>query len=206
MQDVVNKNNNTEAFDATVGGVGRSITVSSTGNAKSLGSKMKSSGVANSSIVNYKGTLYYYTENEQRDKSGETVLVEAAPRAFKVVSNNVDKILKQTGWTQYKTGGIADFTGPAWLDGTKSRPEMVLNARDTENFIQLKDILSEILNGTDSINKSQNATNGDNYFDIDITVEDIGDDYDVEQLASKIRSMLYDDATYRNVNALSFSR
>jgi hypothetical protein len=42
------------------------------------------------------------------------------------------------------------------------------------------------------------------YFDI--TVEDIGDDYDVEQLASKIRSMLYDDATYRNVNALSFSR
>jgi hypothetical protein len=29
---------------------------------------------------------------------------------------------------QYKTGGLADFTGPAWLDGTKSRPEYVLNA------------------------------------------------------------------------------
>jgi hypothetical protein len=27
----------------------------------------------------------------------------------------------------YKTGGLADFTGPAWLDGTKSRPELVLN-------------------------------------------------------------------------------
>jgi hypothetical protein len=27
----------------------------------------------------------------------------------------------------YKTGGLADFTGPAWLDGTKARPELVLN-------------------------------------------------------------------------------
>jgi peptidoglycan hydrolase-like protein with peptidoglycan-binding domain len=31
----------------------------------------------------------------------------------------------------YSTGGLADFTGPAWLDGTKARPELVLNARDT---------------------------------------------------------------------------
>jgi hypothetical protein len=29
--------------------------------------------------------------------------------------------------TKYATGGLADFTGPAWLDGTKSRPELVLN-------------------------------------------------------------------------------
>lgn len=36
---------------------------------------------------------------------------------------------------QYATGGLANFTGPAWLDGTKSKPELVLNARDTENFI-----------------------------------------------------------------------
>jgi hypothetical protein len=30
--------------------------------------------------------------------------------------------------TQYATGGLANFTGPAWLDGTPSRPEYVLNA------------------------------------------------------------------------------
>ena len=29
----------------------------------------------------------------------------------------------------YATGGLADFTGPAWLDGTPSRPEYVLNAQ-----------------------------------------------------------------------------
>ena len=35
----------------------------------------------------------------------------------------------------YAAGGLADFTGPAWLDGSKSRPEMVLNAKDTENIL-----------------------------------------------------------------------
>ena len=34
----------------------------------------------------------------------------------------------------YKTGGTAPFTGPAWLDGTPSRPEYVLNAAQTERF------------------------------------------------------------------------
>lgn len=36
---------------------------------------------------------------------------------------------------KYLEGGLADFTGPAWLDGSKSRPEMVLNAKDTENIL-----------------------------------------------------------------------
>jgi hypothetical protein len=29
----------------------------------------------------------------------------------------------------YKTGGLADFTGPAWLDGTPSKPEYILDAK-----------------------------------------------------------------------------
>ena len=108
---------------------------------------------------------------------------------------------------QYETGGLADFTGPAWLDGTKSHPELVLNARDTANFIQLKDILAEVMDSTSSIGEKQtNGGKGDNYFNIDINVEELKDDYDVEQLANKIRSMLYEDATYRNVNAVSFIR
>ena len=116
----------------------------------------------------------------------------------------ITKTKKSGDWeefTAFETGGMADFTGPAWLDGTKSRPELVLNARDTQNFIQLKDILAEIM---DKGGMSDNSTsNGDNYFDIQINVEDISDDYDVEQLANKIRSMIYEDATYRNVNAVS---
>jgi hypothetical protein len=29
---------------------------------------------------------------------------------------------------KFASGGLADFTGPAWLDGTKTNPEYVLSA------------------------------------------------------------------------------
>lgn len=41
----------------------------------------------------------------------------------------------------FATGGLADYTGPAWVDGTKSKPELVLNADDTQNMLQ---IVSEV--------------------------------------------------------------
>ena len=109
---------------------------------------------------------------------------------------------KKSKFKTYKTGGLADFTGPAWLDGTKSHPELVLNARDTENFIQLKDILSNVLKRNS--NKTENS--GDNYFEIHIDVERIEDDYDVEQLADKIKGIIQQDAMYRNVNFINHLR
>ena len=105
-------------------------------------------------------------------------------------------------------GGLADFTGPAWLDGTKSSPELVLNAQDTHNFILLKDILSDILNGTSTLKKQEadSGKGGDNYYDIEINVDNISEDYDVEQLADKIKSMIYEDSVYRNVNTINLIR
>ena len=105
---------------------------------------------------------------------------------------------------RYKKGGLADFTGPAWLDGTKARPELVLNARDTQNFIQLKDILASLMNG--SINNTSTENNGDITYDIDINVESIGSDYDIEQVANKVKSLIGDDARYRNNNTVSLKR
>lgn len=55
-----------------------------------------------------------------------------------------------TGWFKksdvkaYKTGGLVDYTGLAKLDGTPSKPELVLNAQDTENFLDLKDVLARL--------------------------------------------------------------
>ena len=103
---------------------------------------------------------------------------------------------------KYKTGGLADFTGPAWLDGTKSRPELVLNQKDTQNFIQLKDILASLMTGP----QTSTENNGDITYDIDINVESISSDYDVEQVANKIKSLINEDARYRNNNAVSLKR
>ena len=102
---------------------------------------------------------------------------------------------------KYATGGLANFTGPAWLDGTPSKPEYVLNAAQTERFFSLIDVL-EGYDTKEKTNKQKNEIS----VDVDINVENISSDYDVEQMANKIRSMLYDDAMYRNVNNINLAR
>lgn len=109
-------------------------------------------------------------------------------------------LVKKKYIKKMKTGGLADFTGPAWLDGTKAHPELVLNARDTENFIQLKDILS----GMGSLDKLQNG--GDNYYNFDIKVDQLASDYDVDKLIGKIKNEIAKDAVYRNTNAIHLIR
>ena len=116
-----------------------------------------------------------------------------------IVGKNTRKKFKAK---QYLTGGLADYTGFAWLDGSKSKPELVLNAKDTENFIVLKNILSDILKG--SLSRTKNG--GDNYYDFHITVEEIANDYDVEKMIQKIKEEIHKDSTYRNVNSIHLLR
>lgn len=55
----------------------------------------------------------------------------------------------QFSMTRMATGGLADFTGPAFLDGTFTKPELVLNPTDTQNMLQTVQSLREL--DTDSI-------------------------------------------------------
>ena len=135
-------------------------------------------------------------------EKGWAVMVDGHPYIYDGEWRSVTKVVQGAEkyaevLRGYKTGGLADFTGPAWLDGTPSKPEYILNAAQTERFFSLVDVLE----GYDTNNKK--TSGGDNYFEIEINVEKIEDDYDVEQIANKIRSMIYEDATYRNVNAIN---
>lgn len=101
--------------------------------------------------------------------------------------------------SKYATGGLNTTTGPAWLDGTKSKPELILNAKDTQNFLALKDILSEVMKSSTSTDS--NSQKGDTYIDISIQAE-LSNDYDVEQLTKKIKDEIYKDGSYRGVNII----
>jgi hypothetical protein len=86
------------------------------------------------------------------------------------------------------------------LDGTKSRPEYVLNADQTRAFFSLVDVLSGFKNGVATSKTSENS--GDSVYDIDINVESIGSDYDVEQMAEKVKGLIVDASRYRSNNTL----
>lgn len=96
----------------------------------------------------------------------------------------------------FKTGGLADYTGPAWLDGTPSKPELVLNSTDTKNFVALKDVLSKAMGSTNAI---ENTYGGDTTFEININVDHLNNDYDVDKVAERVKKIIVKDSSYRNV-------
>lgn len=126
----------------------------------------------------------------------------AAQKAYNAVwgSGSYNKDLKKAqkdGYAPYayKTGGLADYTGPAWLDGTPSKPELVLNAADTKNFLALKDVLSRAIHSSNSVSNSY----GDATYEININVDHLNNDYDVDRVAERVKKIIVKDAGYRNV-------
>ena len=48
----------------------------------------------------------------------------------------------------YATGGLVDYTGLAAVHGTKARPELMLNANDTENFLEAAKLMRDAFSGS----------------------------------------------------------
>lgn len=52
----------------------------------------------------------------------------------------------------YRTGGLVDETGLAMLHGSKQHPELVLNAHDTDNLLDIVDLAKMITDGVIKMN------------------------------------------------------
>ena len=121
-------------------------------------------------------------------------------QAKKAAAKNPDpRTLKKN---KYATGGLNTSTGLAWLDGTASEPEYVLNARQTDAFLRLADILPAAMSNSTPISN----TYGNQNINVSINVDKIDSDYSVDQMVSRVKDKLYEDASYRNVNVLNFFR
>lgn len=88
----------------------------------------------------------------------------------------------------YKNGGLVDYTGPAWVDGTPSAPEAFLSAPDTKLMRNFLDALSYVPNITrfDPSMFMGNYTSGIDNISIVINEATINDELDMEILAEKI--------------------
>ena len=100
---------------------------------------------------------------------------------------------------RYKKGGLVDYTGMAWVDGTKSQPEAFLNAQDTRNLSELKEMLAAHFNSTTNKSISGDCT-------IYVNVDSISSDYDIDQAINKIKNEMVKSSSYRNVNLISRAR
>lgn len=96
---------------------------------------------------------------------------------------------------QYASGGLVDYTGPAWVDGTKRKPEAFLDAATTKMWKE--DILSnkntsltstllqmnEMLSNAASNSLTTNTNNGMSIdkIEVNMNVASIANDYDARR-------------------------
>jgi hypothetical protein len=59
------------------------------------------------------------------------------------------------GTKAFKNGGLVDYTGLAWLDGSKSNPERVLSPDQNKVFNQLASVIPNIAQTTQNTSKNE---------------------------------------------------
>lgn len=115
-----------------------------------------------------------------------------------ILPSSMEASVRSKGYQVFKTGGLVDYTGPAWVDGTPTQPEAFLNYEDTRNIGQLTDVLRElrIKEALQVVNDWQpNKDIGDTHIEININIENVSSDYDVDQAVERVRQDIVDIAT-----------
>lgn len=139
------------------------------------------------------------------DGTAVTVLDESNSAWWKVKVGNATGYIASQYLKKYLNGGLVDFTGPAWVDGSKSAPEAFLDSQDTRNFAQLKDILASLLRADRfKANEVTTARGGD--CTIYVTVDQIASDYDVDEAVARIKQEIMSGSAYRNINLVNRHR
>lgn len=107
-----------------------------------------------------------------------------------------------SGAKKYATGGLVDYTGPAWVDGTPGKPEAFLNANQTAMIAAFTANLAKMVSGKFP---SSNIEAGSNC-EINIDIGSIGADYDIDQAINKVKQEIVNSAQFRNVTLLNRRR
>ena len=122
----------------------------------------------NSAEEAYQAALYFINQLAKADRDaavkGFNDRNQQNPTLFEYDLNRINNLMNtaKKSIKAYKNGGLIDYTGPAWVDGTKQKPESVWDAETTK---LMKDNLlnSHNLNllGTfwDTLQDYQTATN-----------------------------------------------
>lgn len=99
-----------------------------------------------------KNSSEWHDANAERRAELERQNEEYAAKVAELLGQQVTKkngtwyLGDQELYKVYRKGGLVDYTGIAKVDGTPANPELMLNARDTQNFLALRDTLRNLSN------------------------------------------------------------
>lgn len=108
----------------------------------------------------------------------------------------------------YKHGGLVDYTGHAWVDGTPSKPEAFLSASQTETFKKLADAMTKISISGGIWPDGDMFSGGDtNYGDIYVTINqaELKDDADFDEVAKKVGKSFVKEMSRNGFNLTKYN-
>lgn len=169
-------------------------------------------------LTDYSTTTYKknkngsFSDSGHYGKKGEEVTVlnwNAGKTGSKDISliktaSGAEYYIKKERLKKFKKGGLIDFTGPAWVDGSKTKPEGIVNAEQTkfmtEGFwTKVDSLTSELQKSLLAAYNVQTQTDVEaNHGDIiiekaevNMNVESIANDYDARRAgASALEEMV----------------
>ncbi len=169
-----------------------------TGNSGNKGTTSKSTNTTKAATPQYWGWVTYY--GPRGEESAKTPISYPTAAQAEAAARELMKTrtgsLKSVFSTTYKKGGLIDYTGPAWVDGTKKRPEGVLSAEQLNmlrNMVltpknPLTGLLSDLSNsvGNTASSDTYNSinTNGAIIIEnasVNMNVQKISNDYDAKR-------------------------
>lgn len=103
---------------------------------------------------------------------------------------------------QYLSGGLVNYTGPAWVDGSIDRPEAFLSSEDTERIGNAAKLLSDIPALTRSNISTSNQTYGDTSIEINLNIDHISSDVDVDEMLERVKQEIVDVARPIGTNVI----
>lgn len=198
---------------------------SNSGNSNSSGGSGGGGGGSSSSSSRGSGGTRYYLVNPETGKVTYTTSRGTAANATKKgytsttsrsEANRKSNAIKDR--KGYSTGGLVDYTGIAIVHGSKTKPESFINAeqtkalltglnliRDINNYSDMQNTLRSLVsNPISEINSPNNQTNINvSQGAIQINIDQLNDEYDIEQISNDIMSRMYDiaaKASSRGVN------
>ena len=116
------------------------------GNGNTSGGNAEDNTVKGDATFKNKNYKVYSYDDATTDKKGFVIYGNGRNVSFKVhdeqggrilisgtdgEGQKIDKRWVPKRYFQYANGGLVDYTGPAWVDGTKAKPEAFLSAEDT---------------------------------------------------------------------------
>lgn len=109
------------------------------------------------------------------------------------VKNNA---VSYKGGKVYETGGLVNYTGPAWVDGTPDQPEAFLNSEDTKAIGNAAKILSDIpsVRNYEEGTTITNNNGGDVSVEVNINVDHMDSDADIEYIVNRVKDEIVEVA------------